>query len=402
MFPRFARSGIFLGRGVLPSAVFVQDAIPLVKDLESRSLQGVETMGHGGDVGQSVPFLDLFLDSDVLGIGRVVTVGEAPFVAGEDGAGFEDAVDFGVTFEAVGGVAGGFDGVGGVEGGGGEGLGHEVSLDGTAEEFWFLLVAAMHDKMRIRATQLVPPVDLILIQRQPRHVTPREFANVPHRPSDAAAHVQNPDVRHGQLLPLASSAPQPAQRPRQIQHPRQVKLVPPRRLVEALAGPAIRKVEAAAPAPLVEQRGQIVVGVDELGVLGVAGLDGRGGRLEGFVGLDGGGDGGAGGQFGGGGTGGGAIGGAAARRRRRSRRRRTLLRAKLLQEPQRFADGIGGREELHEQQGGQGGGAAVHDELVQRRRRRRGRVVAATAHGGQLEHCYFAVVVEVKVKVKKE
>ncbi len=95
-------------------------------------------MGHGGDVGQPVPFFDLLFDSHVLGVGGVVFVGEAPFVAGEDGSRFEDAVDFGVAFEAVGSVAGGFDGVGGVEGGGGEGLGHEVSLHGAAEEFGFL------------------------------------------------------------------------------------------------------------------------------------------------------------------------------------------------------------------------------------------------------------------------
>jgi len=85
------------------------------------------------------------------------------------------------------------------------------------------------------------------------------------------------------LLATTRRHPQPGQRPAQIQLARQIKLVPSRGLVKRFVRMTIGEVEGGAPSPFVEEGGEVVVGVDEGGVVGGAFGDGGGG-VEAFVG----------------------------------------------------------------------------------------------------------------------
>ena len=61
-----------------------------------------------------------------------------------------------------------------------------------------------------------------------------------------------------------------------------------RGLVERLVGVTVREVEARPPAPLVEERGEVVVRVDEVAVVGVPLIDARGVGVKALVLADGG------------------------------------------------------------------------------------------------------------------
>ena len=149
-------------------------------------------------------------------------------------------------------------------------------------------------KVGIGAAELVPPVYLVLVERESRHVGPHESTNVPHGSADAASH--DFDVGHGRRVSLSNfrrydsrrlaTAAQLIETLAQIQLAREVKLVPPRGLVEILVRMPVREVEGCAPSPLAEQRGQIVATVHEADVIGVA-LVGRDLGVEALVFSDG-------------------------------------------------------------------------------------------------------------------
>mmetsp|Transcript_120850 Transcript_120850/g.347154 ORF Transcript_120850/g.347154 Transcript_120850/m.347154 type:complete len:339 (+) Transcript_120850:370-1386(+) len=225
--------------------MLVLHAIPGVEDLEACVLQGLGADRGVHEVGQAVAHLDVALDAAVVLVLRVVLVGEAPLVASEDGAGLQHAQDLPVDFGAVGRVAGGLDGVHRVERGVGEGQLHEVRLD----ELHLAADALLHGDG-------VAAVHLELVDGHCLDLGAGEACDVPRRAADAAAAVQ-----HGGAFADAEAAGE-------------VVLVAEDGLLETLALAPVREVEARAPAPLVELRRQVVVGVDEVGVILVPVLGG--------------------------------------------------------------------------------------------------------------------------------
>mmetsp|Transcript_17090 Transcript_17090/g.26816 ORF Transcript_17090/g.26816 Transcript_17090/m.26816 type:complete len:310 (+) Transcript_17090:391-1320(+) len=284
---------IFSSGGHLPPSVLIIHQIPLLQNLETSLLQRRETVMRGRNVRQPISLLDLLLDRYVLRIIGIVLVRQTPLVTSEDGARLQHAADFRIATDTVGSVARGLDRVGGIEARRLEGLLHEVSLYGPAAHVRQSVTLGI-PKVGIGLTELVAPVHLVLVQRESRDIYPGELANVAHGPADAASDVQNLDARHGGRAPLPglvalrviSVHPSPhgvadlPQRGGKSEFAREVELVPPRGLIEGLVRMAIGEVEGGAPAPFVEEGGEVVVGVDQVGVVGVAFFD------RGFVGVE--------------------------------------------------------------------------------------------------------------------
>ena len=130
--------------------------------------------------------------------------------------------------------------------------------------------ALLGAQLRVSLAQLVAPVDLILVQSEAGNVGPGEFANVAHRSADAAADIQNLEVgrRRGKAK-LAG----------------QIVLVTADRFTKVLVRVTVGKVERLAPSPLVKERGEVVVRVDERLVISVA-LVGLVGRMQPIVLID--------------------------------------------------------------------------------------------------------------------
>mmetsp|Transcript_41931 Transcript_41931/g.131056 ORF Transcript_41931/g.131056 Transcript_41931/m.131056 type:complete len:330 (-) Transcript_41931:365-1354(-) len=224
--------------GLPASLGAVDGAVARLQHLEACVLEGLGADGGVHEVGQAVADLDVPLDLPVVGRGGVVAVRQAPLVAREDGSGLEHAEDLAVDLRAVGCVARGLDRVDAVEGRVREGQLHEVSLD----------------KLHLAAHALaggngVASVHLELVDGDCLDLSASEAGDVPRRPADPAAAVQD-------LGALADA-----------QAAGEVVLVPEDGLAEGLPGAAVREVEARAPAPLVELRRQVVIGVHQSSIL---------------------------------------------------------------------------------------------------------------------------------------
>ena len=245
----------------LGGAIVIIGHVAGIKDLEPGLLESGQALTGVADVRQTIPLLDLFLDPSVILILGIVRIRHAPFVAGKDRSGLEDAVNFGIHPNSVGGVARCLDGIRGIVAGILEGHLHKVALHRTA------LLGA---QLRVSLAQLVAPVDLILVQSEAGNVGPGEFANIAHRTADAAADIQNLEVgRRWGKTKLAG----------------QIVLVTADRFTKVLVRVTVGKVERLAPSPFVKERGEIVVRVDERLVISVA-LVGLVGRMQTIVLID--------------------------------------------------------------------------------------------------------------------
>mmetsp|Transcript_12625 Transcript_12625/g.30809 ORF Transcript_12625/g.30809 Transcript_12625/m.30809 type:complete len:351 (-) Transcript_12625:541-1593(-) len=189
------------GGARLPTSIIIVHQIPLLQNLEPRLLQRRQAVMRRRDVREPISLLDLLLDRYVLGIVGIVLVRQAPLVAGEDCAGPEYAVDLRVASDAIRRVARRLDGVGRVEARRFERLLHEVSLDRTTANIRESIVVVVLE-VCIGVTELVAPVDLILIQSQSRDVGPSELADVAHGTPDAASHIEDFHACHGGRAPL--------------------------------------------------------------------------------------------------------------------------------------------------------------------------------------------------------
>jgi hypothetical protein len=163
-----------------------------------------------------------------------------------------------------------FDSVRRIEGRIGKGLLHKITLDGTTTS---LLAVGSDEEMGIGATQFIPPIDLVLIQCETRHVGSGKFANVPHGSADAASYIQHFDICHGGStitatdgttalvsIPIRHSiidgtAHNLSQHPAQIQFTRQIKLMPPSGFIERFVRMTIRKMKGGSPSPFVKEGG---------------------------------------------------------------------------------------------------------------------------------------------------
>lgn len=90
--------------------------ILVVEEVEASILHGLDTLGDGDHVGDTVTLLDGETDISVLEVVVVVLVGHQPLVHTELAAGLEHSVDFAIDANKLGGVDGGLDGVNGIEG----------------------------------------------------------------------------------------------------------------------------------------------------------------------------------------------------------------------------------------------------------------------------------------------
>ena len=219
----------------LGSAIVIIGHIAGVEDLESGFLESIQTNAGVTDVWQTITFLNLLLDSSVVLVLGIVRIRHAPFVAGKYRSGLEDAVNFGIHSNSVGGVARCLDGIRGVIAGILEWHLHKVTLHRPA------LLGA---QLRVSLAQLIAPIDLILVQSEAGNVGPGEFANIAHRSSDATSDIQNFEVgcRRGEAK-LAG----------------QIVLMAADRLTKVLVRVPIGKVERLAPSPLVKERGEVIV-----------------------------------------------------------------------------------------------------------------------------------------------
>mmetsp|Transcript_104337 Transcript_104337/g.271618 ORF Transcript_104337/g.271618 Transcript_104337/m.271618 type:complete len:395 (+) Transcript_104337:311-1495(+) len=219
--------------------------IACLQDVEADVAQRLGANGGVHQVRQAVSNLDVLLNPAVVLILAIVLVGQAPLVAREDATGLEHPEDLAVDSSAVGSVASGLDGVHSIERVVLERKLHEVSLDEL-----HLITEALTDG------EGVAPVHLKLVDGHGLDVGACESRDVSGRPADTAAAVQK-----GGTLLRAQAAGQKV-------------LMAEDGLLESLTFAPVGKVEARAPAPLVELRGKVVIGVHQVGVVLVAILGG--------------------------------------------------------------------------------------------------------------------------------
>mmetsp|Transcript_22902 Transcript_22902/g.44526 ORF Transcript_22902/g.44526 Transcript_22902/m.44526 type:complete len:303 (-) Transcript_22902:55-963(-) len=193
-------------------------------------------------VRQAIALLNLLLVHPVNLVVLVVLVRQAPLVAGEHAAGLQHLEDLAVHAAPLGSMASSLDGVDPVEALLGKlgGKLHEVSLHRAA-----CLVEPL------RLAQRVGAVDLVLVDRDPGDVPLGVPGDVAVGAADAATDVENLGARG------------------ESQEACQVVLVAADALHEALAEHAVREVEGRAPPDLVEERRELVVVVDERGIVAV-------------------------------------------------------------------------------------------------------------------------------------
>mmetsp|Transcript_15439 Transcript_15439/g.24374 ORF Transcript_15439/g.24374 Transcript_15439/m.24374 type:complete len:478 (-) Transcript_15439:198-1631(-) len=223
--------------------VLVKGHVARLQQLKAHLLKRLVHLPGGDHVRQPVPFLNGLLDLAVLLVLGIVLVCEAPLVAGEHAPGLQHPHDLPIHLQPVGGVARGLDGVRAVEALVREGHLHEVALHRP------------HPLLQpLRPVEGVAALHLVLVEGDPGDVRSSELGDVAVGAPDAATAVQ-------QLIPGLGA-----------QAAGEVVLVPADGLSEGLERPAVGKVETRAPAPLIKQRGQLVVGVDQGCVVAVSGL----------------------------------------------------------------------------------------------------------------------------------
>jgi hypothetical protein len=186
----------------------------------------------------------------MFGIGHVVQIGEAPFVAGKDCSWFEYVEDLLIARSAIGCVTRGFNRIGSVKGLVLKGQSHEIALD------------ARHIGVRCRGgVEFIASLYLIVIERETGNAALQERGNVTGWSGNAATHVQ---------YMLAWSVARRSQLRRQDIFMTSNRFV--KRLPRVLKG----KMKGTAPAPFVKDSGQIVIGIHERLIRRSAFLRGRG------------------------------------------------------------------------------------------------------------------------------
>mmetsp|Transcript_94060 Transcript_94060/g.249745 ORF Transcript_94060/g.249745 Transcript_94060/m.249745 type:complete len:389 (+) Transcript_94060:268-1434(+) len=219
----------------------VDGDIARLQHLEARVAERLGADRGVNDVRQAVTNLNIALDLLVLGRGGVEVVRQAPLVASEDSPRFEYAQDLAVDFCPVGCVACGLNGVDAIEGCLREGQLHEVSLD------------QLHlSAQPLAGGELVATVHLELVDSDSLDLSAREAGDVPGGSTNAATAVED----FGTMMDAQASS--------------QVVLMAQDGLAESLSCASVREVKARAPSPLIELCRQIVVGVHEGGIVGVA------------------------------------------------------------------------------------------------------------------------------------
>mmetsp|Transcript_5182 Transcript_5182/g.11727 ORF Transcript_5182/g.11727 Transcript_5182/m.11727 type:complete len:269 (+) Transcript_5182:198-1004(+) len=252
----------------LPSSILIIHQIPLLQNLKPSILQRRQTMMRRCNIRQPIPLLNLLLNRNMFLIFPIVLIRQTPLVACKNSTGLENAVNLRVASNTIRSMTRRLDGIRSIKARLLERLLHEIALHRpTAHVGESGMRILRIPKMSIGTTQLVAPVDLVLIQCQSRDVGASELANVAHWTANAASDVQHLDTRHGRraslprfLIPILfaivhlpiHAIPNLAQRTTQIQLTRQVKFMPPRRLLERFVRVAIRKVEGGAPPPFVK------------------------------------------------------------------------------------------------------------------------------------------------------
>eukprot|EP00128_Syssomonas_multiformis_P001833 Colp12_sorted_trinity150504_noHs@13905 len=220
-------------------------AIFKLDNLETDGLEGVDDLLEGGELREAVADLDALLHTAVVGVAGIIDVGDAPLVCGEALTRLESAEHLSIAANLVGGVASGLDGVDAVEGVLREGKLHEVTLDKSA--------------LTLKTTALVvelSALDLVLVVVDANNRGAREGGDLTHGTTDTATNIKGLAV--GIKLELQGKVVLVAGK--RLLH----------RLLEAGAG---SEVEALRPAIFEEVSHKVVVVVDHLLVLLLAGLN---------------------------------------------------------------------------------------------------------------------------------
>jgi len=229
-------------RVVPGDSVGASSQVLVVFELEAGVLHGLDTLGDGDHVGDTVTLLNTETDTAMLGVIVVVLVSHQPFVHTEGAAGLENAEDLRVDANQLGSVHGGLDGVHSVKGVVGELHLHEIALDKGHLVGQALLLSVVGGA-----------VDLVVVVVEAGDVRAGEFDNLTGRAADTAADVQNLHALgdaglHGEVVLMTGDG-----------------------LVEGLTVGEAAEVEGGAPAVLVEVSSQVVV-AGEKSVSGCGGM----------------------------------------------------------------------------------------------------------------------------------
>lgn len=221
------------GQRVVPGgSIGAGSQILVVENLEASVTDGLQALGDGNHVGDTVTLLDTETDATVLGVIVVVLVSHEPLVDTELATGLEDTEDLAVDTDQLGSVDGSLDGVNGIEGVVGELHLHEVTLDKG-----HLLGEALLGGV-VGST-----VNLVVVVVETGDVGTRELDHLTGGATNTTANVQNLHALletglHGEIVLVTGDG-----------------------LVEGLTVGETAEVEGGAPAVLVEISSQIVVAV---------------------------------------------------------------------------------------------------------------------------------------------
>ena len=219
-------------RVVQGSGVGAGSQILVVEELETGILDGLDTLGDGDHVGDTITLLNTQTNATVLGVGVVVLVSHEPLVDTEGTTRLQDTEDLAVHTDQLGGVDGSLDGVDSVEAVVGELHLHEVTLDEVHLVGETLLLSVVGGT-----------VDLVVVVVQTGDVSTAELDHLTSGTTDTAANIQNLHTilqtgLHGEVVLVAGDS-----------------------LVEGLTVGETAEVEGRAPAIFVEVGGQVVVAV---------------------------------------------------------------------------------------------------------------------------------------------